>query len=294
MYHKVSGMPAEVRAQVNSDPKFTLLMGTLLPRLLTLTDAQHITALKGLESQVGDADKSVVEDAAGALGLGQLVASQLKTDLPGMVDQITTGVRDQLLAGLGTPTKGCDPTKTLRCGAAALASGGQQLADAVPQLTSGVNQLADGSQKLSTGAGQLSAGLGQADDGAHQLASGLGAAADGAGQIDDGLGQAAGGAPKLVAGLRQASNQGAKKIANAGDKTAKTFAVKYAELQVGAKRAHTLMAIGAPDGARGLVAYDFIIQGADGQGSRNVNRGLAAGGLLLVGAGGFLVRRRFI
>jgi len=201
----------------------------------------------------------------------------------------------QIAAALGTPTKGCDATKTLRCGAAALVAGGKQLDDAVPQLTKGVNQLAAGSTKLASGAGDLSTGLGQANTGAHQLATGLGTAADGAGQIDTGLGQASSGAPKLVKGAKQLSTKGSQKIAAAGSQTAQSYGEMYAEIVAGAKRANTdSMAVGAPKGATALTAYQFVITGADGQGDRNATRTMLAGGLLVVAAGGLLLRRRFM
>jgi putative membrane protein len=223
---------------------------------------------------------NVITDAADAL-LASIGMSTVKSSL------------QQITDALGTPAKGCDPTTTLRCGAAALVDGGKQLADAVPQLTKGVNQLAAGSSQLADGAGDLSTGLGQANSGAHQLADGLGTAADGAGQIDDGLGTAASGAPQLVDGARKLSNQGSKKIAQAGQETAQSYGEMYAEIVAGAKRANTQsMAIGAPAGATALTAYDYVITGADGQGGRDVTRGLIAGGLVVVAAGGLLLRRR--
>jgi putative membrane protein len=200
----------------------------------------------------------------------------------------------QIEQALGTPSKGCDPNKTLRCGAAALSDGGKKLDAAVPQLRKGVNQLAAGSSKLAAGAGDLSDGLGQADDGAHQLADGLGTAADGAGQIDDGLGTASDGAPQIVAGAKKLSKKGSQKIAAAGQDTAQSYGEMYAELVAGAKRANTeAMAVGAPQGATATTAYDFVITGADGQGGRNVTRTMLAGGLLVVAAGALLLRRRF-
>jgi len=196
-----------------------------------------------------------------------------------------------LAAGLGTPSGPCDPKdkskQSLRACMARLVDGGRQLNEAVPQLRSGVNQLADGAVKLSDG-------LGQANDGAHKLATGLGTAADGAGQIDNGLGQASGGAPKIVSGARQLSNKGSKKIAAAGQETAQNYGEMYAELVAEAKRANTeSMVVGAPKGATAMSAYDFIITGDDGQGGRNVARSALAGGLLVVTAGGLLLRRRF-
>lgn len=315
LYNGVQALPAKVKKQVSADPNYKLLMASLpallassskghddltalLPKLQS--DAAALDTLPGLtKDQQAAADeldaavgaKGPIASATGALGGDAFLLGQLKDQLPGMIDQITAGIHDELLAGIGTPVcppgASKDPKKmTLRCGSAQLVDGTEQLAAAVPQLTDGVDQ-------LDAGAGQLSTGLGQANDGAHQLASGLGGAADGAGQIDAGLGQAAGGAPKIVDGLKQASDDGAQKIASAGDDTAKSYGEMYAEISAGAQRAHNAMAIGAPAGATGLTAYDYIIQGADGQSGRDVNRGLMAGGVLVVGAGGFLLRRRF-
>lgn len=248
-------------------------------------DALNLTkALLGKTARTGGkpTPPNVVTDATNAL-LASIGMGVVKSNL------------QQITDALGTPAKGCDPTKTLRCGAAALADGGKQLADAVPKLTKGVNQLAAGSTQLANGAGDLSDGLGQANSGAHQLADGLGTAADGAGQIHDGLGTAADGAPKLVDGARQLSEQGSQKIAEAGQETAQSYGQMYAEIAAGAKRANTQsMAIGAPAGATALTAYDYVITGADGQGGRDATRGLIAGGLVVVAAGGLLLRRRLL
>jgi putative membrane protein len=248
-------------------------------------DALNLTkALLGKEARSAGkpTPPNVITDAADAL-LASIGMGTVKSSL------------QQITDALGTPTRGCDPTTTLRCGAAALVDGGKQLADAVPQLTKGVNQLAAGSSQLAAGAGDLSTGLGQANSGAHQLADGLGTAADGAGQIDDGLGTAASGAPQLVDGAKKLSNQGSKKIAQAGQETAQSYGEMYAEIVAGAKRANTQsMAIGAPAGATALTAYDYVITGADGQGGRDVTRGLIAGGLVVVAAGGLLLRRRLL
>ena len=315
LYDGVQSLPSQVRAQVSADPSYKLLVNTVLPKLTginsdgqdTITsvraDMKALSAISGLDA--GDqklvdkvtadaADDGALATLATSLGTSTMFLNLIKAQLPGMVDKITAGIKTQLTAALGTPSKGCDPTKTLRCGAAALVSGGKQLDDAVPQLTKGVNQLAAGSSKLATGAGDLSTGLGQANAGAHQLATGLGTAADGAGQIDDGLGQATGGAPKLIKGAKQLSTKGSQKIAAAGAQTAQSYGEMYAEIVAGAKRANTdSMAVGAPEGATALTAYQFIITGADGQGGRNATRTMMAGGMLVVAAGGLLLRRRF-
>jgi putative membrane protein len=54
------------------------------------------------------------------------------------------------------------------------------------------------------------------------------------------------------------------------------------------------MALGAPSGAAGLTAYDFVITGADGENSRNLARGLAGGALLAAAGGVLFLRRRLV
>jgi putative membrane protein len=69
----------------------------------------------------------------------------------------------------------------------------------------------------------------------------------------------------------------------------------YATIKAGADRADAeKMAYGAPEGAQGLTAYSYELLGDDGEGSRNTKRGIAALGLLGLGAGGFLLRRRLV
>ena len=61
----------------------------------------------------------------------------------------------------------------------------------------------------------------------------------------------------------------------------------YATMQAGAERAQTEdMAYGAPEGAAGLTAYSYVIQGEDGEAARNWARGLAGMALLGLGAAG--------
>ena len=139
----------------------------------------------------------------------------------------------------------------------------------------------DGSGQLAAGAGQLSDGLKDAADGSGQLVGGLATAADGA--------------PKLVDGAQRLSDEGTKKLIAAGTTTAQSYGELYATMTAGAKRAQTEdMAFGAPSDAVGLTAYSYVIQGDDGEGGRNLTRGL--GGLAILGAGGavFGLRRRFI
>ena len=156
-------------------------------------------------------------------------------------------------------------------------------------------KLSDGGSLLSAGAGDLSDGLGQIDDGAGQLADGLTDAADGSGRLTDGLGQAREGAPKLVDGAQKLSDKGTSKLVEAGKDTTQTYGQMYATMEAGAERAQAEdMAYGAPEGAAGLTAYSYVIQGEDGESGRNWARGLAGMALLGVAGGGFLLRRRLV
>ncbi len=120
-------------------------------------------------------------------------------------------------------------------------------------------------------------------------------AAEGSGRLTAGLGQAADGAPKLVDGAQQLSDKGTSKLVEAGEDTTQTYGQMYATMQAGAERAQTEdMAYGAPEGAAGLTAYSYVIQGEDGEAGKNWTRGLAGMALLGLGAGGFLLRRRLI
>ena len=132
-------------------------------------------------------------------------------------------------------------------------------------------------------------------DGSEELAAGLEDAADGSGRLADGLGPAADGAPQLVDGAQRLSDEGTKKLVEAGEDTAQNYGELYATIAAGAERADAEeMAYGAPEGATGLTAYSFVIQGEDGEGSRNLTRGLTGLALLGAGAGAFALRRRFI
>ncbi len=298
--------------------------------------------------------------------------------IPMLVDAITTGIRAELSAGIGTAEAGCDPQASLRCAAAALAQGGGDLVDGVGLLVDGVDQLSAGGALLSTGAEDLSSGLtrldggaedladgaGRAaagsgrlaagatdlssgltrlDDGAEDLTSGLGAIDDGTGQLADGAGRAvdgsgrlaagadelsgglsllfdgagalaeglvsaadgsrrlseglstaADGAPRLVEGAGKLSRKGTSKLVEAGEDTAQNFGALLATMEAGAERADAeKMAYGAPAGATGLTAYSFVVQGEDGEGGRNLTRGLIGLGLLGVGTGVVGLRRRF-
>jgi putative membrane protein len=162
-------------------------------------------------------------------------------------------------------------------------------------LANGSDSAAAGSSELTAGLGKLDDGAAELNDGAGKLAAGLGDAADGSGKLTDGLGQASDGAPKLVAGAQELSDKGTSKLVEAGKDTTQTYGQMYATMQAGAERAQVEdMAYGAPEGAAGLTAYSYVIQGEDGEAGRNWARGLAGMALLGLGGGGFLLRRRLI
>jgi putative membrane protein len=244
------------------DQQLTLLR-TSLNTIATKADDQLLNKGAGLDQlRAGLSNPLALKDCAAAqrtkttaddCGIRE-AALAVHGGIPLLVDSL----RAQILGGLGSPTPGCDPTKTLRCGAAALADG-----------------------------------LGQLDSGAHQLSDGLTTAADGTGRLADGLQQARDGAPRLESGANELSERGVVKIVQAGQDTAQEYGKLYATLTEGAKRAHTDgMIYGAPTDAMGLMAYDFEIDGTDGQGSRNVERLVLAILLGGLGLGAFALRRR--
>ncbi len=235
-------------------------------------------------------------------GVQQAVAF-FKTSIPVLVDSITANITQTLLAGVSVPAKGCDPNAlTLLCGADALVAGSGDLKGGTSKLLAGSGELDAGGSLLYSKLGELAAGLGAIDDGSQKLADGskeltdgLIGAADGSRQLSEGLGQAADGAPQLVDGAQRLSDEGTKQLVGAGEDTAQRFGELYATIEAGAERANTeKMAYGAPEGATGLTAYSYVIQGEDGEGERNVARGLTGLGLLGAGAGAFALRRRVI
>lgn len=256
-----SGLPAQLQHVITS-------LGQL-----SAGGAQLTAGIGQLKS--GLSKGSAANCAADPASCGVLQGLQaVQAGVPTLVSMISQNISTTLLGNIGDGGKGCDPTKTLQCGADALVSGGTQ---------------------LSAGSAKLSGGLGQLDAGARQLAGGLGLAKGGTGQLAGGLGQAAGGAPQLVDGAHQLSVQGSQKLEDAGASTAQTYGEMVAVIKAGAQRAqHDAMVYGAPEGATGLAAFSFVLQGEDGAGSRNLQRGLLAGGLLVVGAGGVALRRRFV
>ena len=250
-------------------------------------------------------------------GLDQLLGGTAK--LKGGSEKLKVGL-DQLDGGLGDLnvgiTKAVGGVFELADGADTAEGGSAELSDGLGQLDAGANELADGAVRLSDGTGEASTGSGvlaagarklaeglltaatgsgELAAGADELAAGLGDAADGSGKLTDGLETAAGGAPKLVDGAQKLSDKGTSKLVTAGEDTASKYGVMYATLVAGAERAdEEEMVVGAPEGAVGLAAYTFEIKGEDGEGSRNLTRGVAALGLLGAAGGTLLLRRRLI
>ncbi len=96
-------------------------------------------------------------------------------------------------------------------------------------------------------------------------------------------------------GAQQLSDEGTSKLVEAGEDTAQNFGEMYATMEAGSERAQTEnMAYGAPEGAEGLTAYSFVVEGENGEGGRNMARGLAGLAVLGAGAGAFALRRRLV
>lgn len=325
---------------VNPDP--TLVEGIAqLKSGLTSQDPNDPGAIAALTTIECALDSSSLGATCAAVRPGKVGVvqglQQVSAGVPQLVNALTLSISEELKAGIGEPTKGCDPEATLRCAAAALADGGTQLTDGIDQLVAGVVQLSAGGQLLAAGAGDLSDGLGQIDNGAGQLADGTGEAkagtaklaagtgdlTDGTGQLKDGSGrlaagageladglqdaangstrltdgleQAADGAPQLVDGAQRLSDEGTKKLVDAGEDTAQNYGELFATIKAGSERAQSEnMAYGAPEGAMGLTAYSFVIEGENGEGGRNLARGLTGLAILGAGAGAFAFRRGLI
>ena len=109
------------------------------------------------------------------------------------------------------------------------------------------------------------------------LSDGLTNAADGSGQLADGLDKAADGAPAAKGRRAEAVRPGHEEAGGGRQSTAADYGQKYALIEAGAKRAKAEgMAYGAPADAVGNTAYSYELAGADGEGGRNVGRGLGA------------------
>src|SRR4029077_14925799 len=97
----------------------------------------------------------------------------------------------------------------------------------------------------------------------------------------------------LGEGAQRLSDEGTSKLVDAGEATAQEYGQMYATLEAGAQRADAeSMVVGAPDGAVGLSAYTFELEGETGEGSHNLVRGLVGLGLFAVAGATVLLRRR--
>jgi putative membrane protein len=176
---------------------------------------EAIPGIQAVEKALYNADcnPAQTDPAAGDFcGISQAL-SLVKAGVPVLVDSITGSIRDTLSSGISAPAGGCRPTsKTLLCGAAALATGGTLLSAGTGELAAGAGDLTDGTAKLSSKTGELAAGLGRIDDGAGKVAAG-------AGQVADGTEDADTGSAKLDAGARKLDD-GAGRLARGTGKAA--------------------------------------------------------------------------
>jgi putative membrane protein len=86
-----------------------------------------------------------------------------------------------------------------------------------------------------------------------------------------------------------------EKLIKAGTDTTQQYGKLYATIEAGAKRGEQeKMLFGAPADAQGFTAYSYELLGDDGEGSRNLLRGLGALGLLGLSFGGIALRRRLV
>lgn len=247
---------------------------------------QAVAGAESLSEKLG-----IAGDGAGRLADGLVIASDGSVRLAkGAADASAGG--SELSGGLQRLSAGAEELST---GLGVLAAGSEELSSGTMTLGEGLLALADGSGELADGAGRASDGSSQVADGANQLADGLVDAADGSGQLAGGLEEAAGGAPALENGAQRLSDEGTKKLVEAGESTAQTYGELYAVIEAGAERAQgEKMVFGAPEGAIGLAAYSYEIKGEDGEGSRNLARGVGGLALLGLAGGAFAFRRRLV
>ena len=258
----------------------------------------------GLATALGALDTRLIPGAnqiAAGLTNAKTGSTTLKNgaiQFKGGMQQVSGGLV-QLSDGLTTAVAGVlrlsDGADTAFAGSRDLAAGLGLLDDGAGELADGAGQLADGTGQAADGAVRAADGADQVADGAGQLADGLKDAANGSSRLAAGLGEAAAGAPKLKDGAQRLSDEGTKKLVEAGESTAQNYGELYAVIEAGAERADAeKMVYGAPEGAIGLAAYSYEIQGEDGEGGRNAARGLGGLAVLAAGAGALALRRRFI
>ncbi|HET7072205.1 MAG TPA: hypothetical protein VFI40_15375, partial [Nocardioides sp.] len=95
------------------------LLQTSLNTIATKADQQLLNPGAGLDQLRDGLSHGNYKDCIHTQCGIKEAALAVQAGIPLLVDSL----REQILAGLGTPGPGCDPTKTLRCGAAALADG---------------------------------------------------------------------------------------------------------------------------------------------------------------------------
>jgi putative membrane protein len=274
--------------------------------------------LGGLQPQAAAASDGLVDVYTGVDAELIPGLEAIKAGIPVLVDAILANIEATLLASIGQPTSGCDPTATLRCASAALTAGAAQLSagldqlnSSVPTLASGVSQLAAGGEQLAAGTEELNSkvptlasgveqlddGAAQVADGADQLADGLGAAADGSEQLADGLGQAEPGGAQIEAGAGQLKEEGADVLADTGKEGqigyARDVALIEAAQQLGVEGA--AIPFGPAEGTDVTTTAAIQMQLA-GIAADTENNALTfgLGALLIAGAGGiaFAARRK--
>jgi putative membrane protein len=248
-------------------------------------------AIASLTSTPGVDDPNLMDGAlALEAGTGKAKGGAIKLRDEGLIP-VRAGLAE-LQAGLTSAVSG---VFQLSDGADAAYGGSGDLSDGLGQIADGSGELSDGAGRLAAGTGEASEGSGLLADGAGELAEGLGEAADGSVRLADGMAEARNGAPALVDGAGRLSSEGMSKLIGAGEDTAQDYGKLYATIEAGAERADAeKMAYGAPADATGMTAYTYELLGDDGEASRNTKRGLAALGLLGLGAGAFFLRRRLI
>lgn len=280
----------------------TSLGGTLSTSLgqavagLTAVSGGLKSAIDGVSLLAPGSEKLATGVAEAEAGAGKLLAGS--QELKAGLGEVRQGLVD-LAEGVQSAVGGI---RALDSGALDAAAGGRELSSGLGQLDAGAGDLVAGARQLDDGAGQLAQGAGDAAAGSQQLASGadelangLRGAADGSGRLAEGLEQAADGAPALVDGAQRLSDEGTKKLVAAGKATSQDYGELVAVMNAGAERADAEeMVFGAPDGAVGLAAYSFVVEGEDGEGGRNLVRGLGGLVVLGTGAGVLAARRRFV
>lgn len=264
---------------------------------LTAANGGLLQVSAGLGNAIGALDTQLIPGAT-QLNAGLTEATNGAVTLDNNGPALRAGLLQvqgglaQLVVGLTTAVTGVEQ---LAVGAGDAYSGSGDLADGLGLIAAGSGELSTGANKLADGTDDAAAGSTRLADGAGDLADGLGDAADGSERLADGLAKAEAGVPQLVDGADRLSKEGTSQLVVAGEETAQEYGKLYATIAAGAERADAeKMAYGAPESAQGLTAYSYELLGDDGQGSRNMQRGLAAVALLGLGAGGFFLRRRMI